>query len=136
MTASAPPAMAQAVYPPGTFRIDGLPVSCGPTVFILNPSLPDVGMAQPGVIHMNPNVLWSMPTSLKLFWASHECGHQVVGANESAADCWAIRLGRNQGWFPPSEFNHLIWMFRNNTGDITHPPGPVRVSRMIACYNS
>lgn len=127
--------LSKQAYPPGSFYIDGLPVVCGPTVFVVEPRLNDVGMAQPGIIYLNPNYFVPLPTSLKLFWAAHECGHQVVGINESAADCWAIRTGRAQGWFPPDQFNYMIEMFRNNPGDMRHPPGPRRVQDMIYCYN-
>lgn len=129
------PAHAQ-VYPPGTFGIDGYPVVCGSVTFVLNPQLNDVGQAQPGVIYLNPNVLMQMSTSMKLFWAAHECGHHVVGSNENAADCWAIRTGRDQGWFPPQAFQETIYQFQNNPGDFSHAPGPVRVQQMMQCYSS
>jgi hypothetical protein len=92
-------------------------------------------MARPGLIFLNPNVFAALPTVLKLYWVGHECGHHFVGLDESAADCWSVRTGRQQGWFPPSAFWPLIEMFRNNPGDIMHPPGPERVRRMIWCYN-
>ena len=55
---------------------------------------------------------------------------------EVAADCWAIRTGRNQGWFPPQAFQALMQMFQNNPGDMAHPNGPVRVQNMWYCYNN
>lgn len=124
------------VFPPGTYSIDGIPVGCGPVTIVEDTSLNDVGQASPGLIRLNPNVLASLPTTLKLFWVSHECGHHVVGLSEDAADCWAIRLGRNQGWFPPAAFYPMIEMFRNNPGDFSHAPGLVRVDRMVTCYQS
>lgn len=128
------PAKAQA-FPPGTFAIDGIPVNCGPVVVVLNPALPDVGMADGmGHIFLNPQALGGLPTVLKLYWFAHECGHYNVGASEVAADCWAIRTGRSQGWFPPKAFHALEAMFRNNPGDMAHPSGPRRVQNMIACY--
>jgi hypothetical protein len=127
------PAFSQ-VFPPGQFSIDGIPVSCGGLPTILTPNIPDVAMNNGQAILINPNVAGSQPTVLKLFWYAHECGHSVVGANESAADCWAIRTGRDQGWFPPNAFGLLINMFKNNPGDMTHAPGPARVNNMIQCY--
>ena len=133
----APPAHAQEVYPPGSFTVDGFPVQCGPVTFILTPQLQDVGMADgQGRIFLNPMMFQGLPTPLKLYWVAHECGHYQVGANEVAADCWTIRTGRNQGWFPPQAFNWLIMMFRNNPGDLAHPSGPQRVQNMIQCYQS
>jgi hypothetical protein len=77
-----------------------------------------------------------LPTPLKLYWVAHECGHYQVGNSEVAADCWAIRTGRNQGWFPPQAFQALMQMFQNNPGDMAHPSGPVRVQNMWYCYNN
>lgn len=133
--ASVAPTTAKAqTFPPGTFGIDGVPVVCGNVTFIVTPQLSDVGMAQPGFIYLNPNVLSQMSTSMKLFWAAHECGHHVVGSDENAADCWAIRMGRNQGWFPPQTFQEMMYQFQYNPGDFTHAPGPVRVQQMMHCY--
>ena len=122
------------IYPPGTFSVDGYPVVCYNVTFVVDPSLPDVGMARPGYIILNPNYFTGLPTSLKLFWVGHECGHHVVGYDETAADCWSVRTGRDQGWFPPAAFQDLIVMLRNNPGDIVHPPGPARIAAMIECY--
>ncbi len=135
--ASGTPAGAQQYpqyYPPGTFSIDGIPVQCGNVVFVVNPFMNDVGFARPGEIHLNPNYFFHLPTTLKLFWAAHECGHHVVGYNEVQADCWAITTGRDQGWFPPNAFYGMMEMFRNNPGDMVHPPGEQRVAFMIQCY--
>lgn len=129
-------ALAQA-YPPGTFRVDGIPVVCGPVVFVVTPQVPDVGMADgQGRIFLNPMFLAGLPTPLKLYWVAHECGHYFVGANEVAADCWAVRVGKAQGWFPPQAFQGMIAMFQNNPGDMVHPSGMQRVSNMMACYQS
>jgi hypothetical protein len=46
------------IFPPGTFAIDGIPVHCGPVTTVLQPNLPDVGMADGrGNIFLNPLVL-------------------------------------------------------------------------------
>jgi hypothetical protein len=131
-----PSAFAQ-VFPPGTFRIDGIPVSCGANVTILNPGLRDVGSNDlQGRIFINPYVLSRQPTALKLFWYAHECGHTMVGPNESDADCWAIKTGKSQGWFTPDNFPALIRLFANNPGDWTHLPGPARVRHIEECYGA
>ncbi|WP_422001726.1 hypothetical protein [Reyranella sp.] len=125
------------VFPPGTFSVDGFPIVCGANTFVLDPTLPDVGMNNGmGVIRLNPMVLNQLPTVLKLYWVGHECGHSVVGANEVAADCWSVKTGKQQGWFPPQAFNLLMQMFANNPGDVAHPSGPNRVAMMWQCYNS
>ena len=129
------PSFGQQAFGPGQFRIDGIPVSCGALPTVLDPNLNDGGRNTGTVMILNPIVLANWPTSLKLWMYAHECGHSVVGANETAADCWAIRTGRNQGWFPPQAFQALMAIFANNPGDYTHLPGPQRVQAMVACYS-
>ncbi len=122
-------------FPPGTFRIDRFPVACGRNITVLNPQLRDAGMNDlQGHIYLNPTVVDGLPTSLKFFIYAHECGHSMVGPNESAADCWAIQAGKEQGWFTAQNFPALIQFFANNPGDWTHAPGPVRLRRMAACF--
>lgn len=129
-------ALAQAPQVIDAFSIDGIPVHCGGMPTVLIPTIPDVAMNNGAAILINPSVFFRLPTVLKLFWYGHECGHTYVGADEVGADCWSIRAGRDQGWFPPQAFSLLIDMFRNNRGDTTHPPGPARVRAMIRCYSS
>lgn len=135
--ALAMPAVVEArqIFPPGTFLIDGTPVTCGRVDIVLDPALPDVGYAGPGVIVLNPRLFDRLPTTLKFFWAVHECAHHMVGLDEAKADCWAIRVGRRQGWFPPEAFRLLENALRNNRGDSKHLPGPQRVRAMKACYD-
>lgn len=75
-------------------------------------------------------------TGLQLWWLAHECAHHVIGPDETAADCWSIRQGRDEGWFPPEMFYWMEQMFADNRGDSEHPPGPQRVRDMQRCYYS
>lgn len=130
-------AQAQQAFYPGQFSIDGIPVRCGSVIFVLDPNLNDVGIADGrGHIFLNPTILSRLPTVLKLYWAAHECGHYFVGASEVGADCWAIKTGRDQGWFPPHAFDLLMQMFQNNPGDVAHPSGRQRVANMKECYRN
>jgi hypothetical protein len=121
-------------YPPGHFAIDGIPVNCGSYPTIVTPSIPDSAMFNGQAILLNPTVMGGLPTSLKLYVYAHECAHGMGYFNESQADCVAIKIGRNQGWFPPQAFNGLVLMFQNNPGSLRHPPGPMRVQNMFQCY--
>ena len=127
-------ATAQA-YPPGTFSWGGFPIVCGPNVFVMNAGLPDAGFNNgAGVITLNPMVLNRVPLQVAFYIIGHECGHTAVGADEVAADCWSVRTGRAQGWFPPTAFPNLIAFLQNNPGDMRHPPGVVRLQAMMNCY--
>ena len=130
------PATALTTYPPGTFSIDGVPARCGTVPIILDTSMSDVGMSGYGLIYLNPIHLEGLETGLRLWWLAHECAHHFVGPSELAADCWSIRKGRDEGWFPPDMFPEMDRMFADNRGDSEHPSGPVRVDHMRACYLS
>lgn len=133
--ACATPSTAQ-TFQPGNFRIDGKAVGCGNIPIILDRSITDVGLSGYGLIYLNPDYLDGLQTGLRLWWLAHECAHHVVGPDEAAADCWSIRRGRDEGWFPPELFRPMQRMFAFNRGDSEHPPGPVRVANMISCYRS
>jgi hypothetical protein len=124
------------VIPAGLMQIDGLQVNCGGYPTILTPLLPDSAMFNGEAILLNPAILSKLPTTLKLFIYGHECGHAVVGLSETSADCWSVQTGRDQGWFPPEAFDDLMVMFHNNPGSVRHPPGHVRVTNMISCYQN
>ncbi len=132
---SSAPANAQ-IYPPGQFAIDGYPVVCGGLPTVVTANFPDAGMNNGQAIFLNPLVFARLPTVLKLYIYAHECGHSVVGHDEMGADCWAIRTGRDQGWFPPQAFAWLMQFFNGNMGSLRHPPGAVRVQAMFQCYHS
>lgn len=134
ITCGASDTLAQ-VVPPGKFSIDNIPVNCGTVVTVLDPRLNDVGMNDMrGHIYINPNVFNSQPTVLKLFWYAHECGHSVVGVSENEADCWAIKTGKQQGWFSPQDFGSLTAVFKHNPDDWIHLPGQARVAHIKLCY--
>jgi hypothetical protein len=133
-------------------QIAGVPVSCydfqsRPVALVPAPNLPDVGAArivnnQP-VIFMNPAVLGPQAPVMQLFWYAHECAHHVLGhlamiarTNEANADCWAVKTGRSQGWFPPQAFQLLVLTLGNSPGSVWgHLPGPARIQNMWNCYN-
>ena len=139
--------------PTAIAQIAGVPVSCadfrGVAVALSDaPGLPDVGAArvvngQP-VIFLNSRVLSQQPPEMQLFWYAHECAHHALGHlasvhpfNEAAADCWAVRTGRQQGWFPPYAFQGLIAVLGRSPGSVWgHLPGPQRIANMQSCYTA
>lgn len=134
--------------------IAGVPVYCAdfrgiPVTLFPDATLPDVGRATLGpngepVMILNPAVMNRLPPTMQLFWYAHECAHHVLGhmanpgpANESMADCWAVRTGRDQGWFPPQAFEQLVYTLGNSPGSVWgHLPGPARIQNMASCYQS
>lgn len=134
--------------------IAGQPVFCNdfrgiPVQLIFDPTLNDVGMAtldahgRP-IMVLNPTVMQHLPQAVQLFWYGHECAHHVLGhvvrrdlSNEVEADCWSVRTGRMQGWFPPQAFQGLIQTLGASHGTPWgHLPGPTRIAAMMQCYTS
>lgn len=129
-------AAADTFIPAGQGNIDGIPVTCGPYGVLLSVNAPGVAFFNGQMILINPLIFNTQPTFLKLFIYAHECGHSVVGSNEDWADCWATKVGRNQGWFPPQAFQLLIQQLQRAPGDWTHKPGPARLQNIAACYQT
>ena len=135
--------------------IAGWPVYCKdarryPVALESAPQLNDVGMARikrngAPVIFLNPRILERLPPAVQLFWYAHECAHHVLGhmlgvpkvRNEMDADCWAIRIGRNQGWFRRQDLRNMYHYFINNPGSPWgHLPGPQRLQHFANCFDS
>ncbi|UVL59697.1 hypothetical protein LOY54_16765 [Pseudomonas sp. B21-032] len=112
--------------------IAGTPVSCmGAISYVAH--IPDIAMAQPGALLFRPDY-FSLPPYVQLFIYGHECAHQIYGGNEQAADCWSVRLGRNQGFFTPAALQQICAFTFPSPGDWSHLPGPLRCQQMQACY--
>ena len=135
--------------------IAGMPVHCTdargfPVTLVSEPQLNDVGMARLAPngapeISLNPLILENLPPAVQLFWYAHECAHHVLGHtlgvpqlnNEMDADCWAIRIGRNQGWFRRQDLSGMYHYFINNPGSPWgHLPGPQRLQHFVNCFES
>jgi hypothetical protein len=114
--------------------VGGVPVSCGGAIAVVAP-INDIAQAAPGQILLNP-MLFNLPPVVQVFVYAHECGHQVVGSNETAADCWAIKVGRNQGWLSRPAVGMIQQYFGDSPGDWTHEPGPYRIARMVQCFDA
>jgi hypothetical protein len=121
---------------PTSISIDGYWVSCQNTPIRLDPNLPDVGRAGPGLIIINPAAMQGMRTSYKVFIFAHECAHALNIMNESQADCFAARLGISQGWWTNDGLRNLVDHMGNSPGSYTHAPGPFRIQNIIECGRS
>lgn len=114
--------------------IAGVPLVCGGATSYVA-MIPDIAMAQPGTLLFRPD-FFNLPPYMQWFVYAHECAHQVVGSNEQAADCFAVKLGRNQGFFPPQAIQQICAFTFPSPGDWTHFPGPLRCQQMQICYNT
>lgn len=125
---------AEGVYGPRGLTIDGWQVRCGRAYTLVVPDFGDYGAAMPGIVFLDPDKLAGLPTPVKLYVYAHECAHQFVGADETAADCMAAMMGRREGWLDRSGLDQICRFVRPFQATGAHLPGPERCQRMRACF--
>ena len=72
---------------------------------------------------MNPKRLRGLPTVVKRFIYAHECGHQTVGRDESAADCFAVARGFREKWIQGQDLNKICRFCASSRGRRCICPG-------------
>lgn len=122
------------LYPLGAYKIEGQSMICGKRPTVVDPNFASWGGALPGFLIMNPKKTEGLPKAVKLYVYSHECGHQFVGADESAADCFAIRRGIRRGWLNAEGLAQICSFISQLKGDAVHPPGANRCEYMRQCF--
>jgi hypothetical protein len=118
----------------GSLMIAGRSLRCGKARNVVDANLPNLGLAAPGVLVMNPRLLARWPDIVRLFVFHHECGHHHVGASETGADCWAVKEGVRQGWLDQSGLQQICRSFGNGPATSTHPSGASRCASLQRCY--
>ncbi|MEC9369111.1 MAG: hypothetical protein VX871_10530 [Pseudomonadota bacterium] len=121
---------------PGELKIDGQSMTCGRRPTVMDPKFDSWGGAYEGYLILNPAKLQGLTTTIKLFVFSHECGHQFIGRDEEAADCFAIKRGRRYGWLDDGGLLEVCEFISKLKGDWDHPAGPKRCEHMRACYDA
>lgn len=119
----------------GAFAVEGTPTRCGDAVTVLDPRLDDVAAVFPGIIMLNEPAFNKLPKVVRLYAYQHECAHITgSGADETAADCAAIAVGKAAGWLDPAGVEAICAFWKPYVGDNTHLPGPERCKAMQVCY--
>jgi hypothetical protein len=118
----------------GSLLIAGRNLRCGKARNVVDPRLPNLGLAAPGVLVMNPRLLNRWPATVRLFVFHHECGHHRVGASELAADCWAVKQGVRQGWLDQAGLKQVCRSFGNGPATATHPSSATRCASLDRCF--
>ncbi len=101
----------------GQLRIAGRALRCGGVRNVLDAALPNLGLAAPGVLVLNPHLLNRQSNTVRLFVFHHECGHHHVGSSEIGADCWAVKQGVRQGWIGQQGIEQICRSFGNRACD-------------------
>ena len=120
----------------GSAQIGGMRLSCGRAKVVVSNAVPGPGFAVEGIILFGPKFLRSYPPLVQRLVFLHECGHQYVGTDESAADCWAVRTGKRQGWLKPAGLAQACKALWHTQSDGTHLAGPERCDALKQCYET
>lgn len=123
------------VLAPGKLRLAGRIMRCGRTPTRISRSFWDYGGAKKGLIILNPAKLEGLSAAVQLYVYAHECGHQVYGAREARADCYAVERGKREGWLDGAGLSQICAFLEGYPGDWVHPPGPKRCQIMTKCFN-
>lgn len=95
------------------------------------------------IITLNQNRLETLPDKLQVFFFHHECAHHMMGhvfyptqTSENEADCYAIKLGRREGFFTRNDvISFAPHLARSRGSAFGHLPGPLRSQRLVACFD-
>lgn len=118
----------------GAVAIAGRALRCGGVRNVLDPHLPNLGVAAPGVLVLNPGLLSRQSEIVRLFVFHHECGHHHVGGNELKADCWAVNEGVKAGWLDREGLAQACRSFGDAPTTPTHPSGARRCANLDRCF--
>jgi hypothetical protein len=118
----------------GAITMAGRTLKCGSVRNVLDNRLPNLGIASPGVLIMNPRLLTKQPQTVRLFVFFHECGHHHVGGNELRADCWAVGEGVREGWLDRQGLAQVCTSFGDAPPTPTHPSGRQRCGNLDRCF--
>lgn len=128
-------------------HVGGVPMYCTaangkPVALYIDPNVNQyIGLANTsnGVpyILLGPGFFNSVPPKVGQFWFLHECAHHVVGGNEAAADCFAIRDMKKLGLIThPSQAQTLLMQVSQMPGSNVHLPGPQRAQNIYNCLKN
>jgi hypothetical protein len=118
----------------GAVAIAGRALRCGGVRNVLDPRLPNLGVAAPGVLVLNPGLLSRQSEIVRLFVFHHECGHHHVGGSELKADCWAVSEGVKGGWLDRDGLVQACRSFGDAPQTATHPSGARRCANLDRCF--
>ncbi len=121
-----------------TIDIDGTKVSCAGAHVRMDRDLDNLGETDLNSkqVVLNPRAMSRFSKTVKLFVFYHECGHLRVGANEFAADCWAVNQGVQEGWLTASDLPKICDSWGGLPETDTHPSAARRCGKLNKCFRS
>jgi hypothetical protein len=120
------------VVAPGRLVIAGRRLSCGKTATLIRDF---EGFAVSStVIMLNMQALKGLPQPVQWLIYYHECGHILFGPSETAADCYAIRRARREGWLSRAALDDICATFNIAGHGPVHPDPEARCEQLRQCF--
>lgn len=117
---------------PGRLVVAGRRLSCGTTATLLRDF---EGFAVSStVIILNMQALKDLPRPVQWLIYYHECGHILFGPSETAADCYAVRRARREGWLSKQALEDICAVFNIAGHGPLHPDPEQRCEQLRQCF--
>ncbi|MGH6735253.1 MAG: hypothetical protein ACRECX_04140 [Methyloceanibacter sp.] len=140
LTATAPePQTAAAIeqsrlVAPGRLVVAGRRLSCGQTATLIRDF---AGFAVSStVIMLNMQALKDLPRPVQWLIYYHECGHILYGPSETAADCYAVRRARREGWLTSQALDDICATFNIAGHGPVHSNPEERCAKLRQCFST
>src|SRR5262245_64223773 len=117
---------------PGRLVVAGRKLSCGRTATLLRDF---EGFAVSStLIMLNMQALKNLPRPVQWLIYYHECGHILFGPSETAADCYAVRRARREGWLSHQALDDICAVFNISGHGPVHPDPEQRCEQLRQCF--
>jgi hypothetical protein len=117
---------------PGRLVVAGRRLSCGATATLIRDF--DGIAVSSTVIMLNMQAMKDLPRPVQWLIYYHECGHILYGPSETAADCYAVRRARREGWLDEKALDDICAVFNiAGHGDL-HPDPVQRCNDLRQCF--
>ena len=120
----------------GDATLGGMRLHCHAAQVVVSNQVPGPGFAVPGLIMFGPKYLKAYPPIVQRLIFLHECGHQYVGTDENAADCYAVAAGKRQGWLTQAGLRQACKAIWHTSADGAHLAGPERCAALRQCFDT
>lgn len=119
---------------PGRLVVAGRRLSCGQTATLIR-SFEGFAVSST-VIMLNMQAMKDLPRRVQWLIYYHECGHILHGPSESAADCYAVRRARREGWLTRQALDEICATFNIAGHGPVHPDPEARCTQLQQCFTS
>jgi len=117
---------------PGRLVVAGRRLSCGATTTLLR-DFEGIAVSST-VIMLNMQALKDLPRRVQWLIYYHECGHILFGPSETAADCYAVRRARREGWLSNEALDDICAVFNIAGHGPMHPDPEQRCDQLRQCF--